>query len=35
MGPIKNYSSASCLYVSITGSVPLFGGAGEEAQKKV
>lgn len=35
MGPIKDYSSASYLYVSVTGSVPLFGGAGEEAQKKV
>lgn len=35
MGPIRDYSSASCLYVSVTGSVPLLGGAGEEAQKKV
>ena len=31
MGPIKDDSRASCLCVSITGSVPLCVGAVEEA----
>lgn len=35
MGPIKDDSRASCLCVSITGSVPLCVGAGEEARKKI
>ena len=35
MGPIKDDSRASCLCVSITGSVPLCVGAVEEAWKKV